>query len=83
MGIADFFNGINMAIVLTVLIFSFRNLWKVNKEHKRMSIIAGSISKHEWLLKLGMREHAVYFNASGLRTIKHDIHLCGVRIWIC
>ncbi|KKM23072.1 hypothetical protein LCGC14_1618990 [marine sediment metagenome] len=69
MDITGFFNGvIVLGLILYFMMLLFRDLWRANKENKRISVIAGSMTKHRWLLKLGMREHAVYFNAFGMRS---------------
>lgn len=72
MGIEDLFNSIIIAIVLGVLMASFRYLWKANRENKKISIMSENMSKYRWLLKLGMREHAVHFSAFGLRSRNHN-----------
>lgn len=68
MGIEDLFNSMTVAIALGWLMVWFRDLWKANRENKKISIMAENMFKHRWLLKLGMREHAVHFNAFGMRS---------------
>lgn len=57
-----------IAIALGLLMVSFRDFWKANRDNKKISVMSENMSKHRWLLKLGMREHAVHFNAFGMRS---------------
>lgn len=72
MGIEDLFNSMTVAIALGWLMVWFRDLWKANRENKKISIMSENMSKYRWLLKLGMREHAVHFSAFGLRSRNHN-----------
>jgi len=49
-------------------LWALKNAWSSIRETKRISIIVKGFPKHRWLLQMGMREHAICFNAFGLRT---------------
>jgi len=48
-------------------LWALRNAWNSAREAKRISTIVKDFPKSRWLLKMGMREHAICFNAFGLR----------------
>lgn len=68
MEIVDIVSNIIVVIAMGVMLYSFKGIWNLNRETKRLFFIAGAMSKHRWLLKMGMKEQARHFNAFGLRS---------------
>ena len=56
---------------LGLLLFAFKDMWDANKKIKRLSRMAGSMPKHRWLIRMGMEEQAIYFNAFGVRLFNY------------
>ncbi len=68
MEIVDIISNMIVVIAMGFMLRSFKNIWDLKRETKRLSFITGAMSKHRWLLKMGMKEQARHFNAFGLRS---------------
>lgn len=71
MEIFDIISNMIVAIAVGFALYFFKDIWNLKRETKRLSLMVGSMPKHRWLLKMGMKEQAKYFNAFGMRS-SHD-----------
>jgi len=57
-----------VAIAIGFALYSIKDLWYLKRETRRLSLMVGSMPKYRWLLKMGLKEQAEYFNAFGMRS---------------